>query len=933
MVLNKLLRAGEGKIVRRLTSIADHIDTLEEDYVDLTDAELRALTDQFKERYGDGESLDELLPEAFAVVREAARRTLGQFHYKVQLMGGAALHLGNIAEMKTGEGKTLVSTLPSYLNALSGGGVHVVTTNDYLAARDGDWMGRVHRFLGLSVGKILSNMTPEDRRAAYAADITYGTNNEFGFDYLRDNMAWSTDDLVQRGHNFAVVDEVDSILIDEARTPLIISGPADENQRWYPEFARLAPRMHKDTHYEVEEGKRTIAITEEGVEFVEDQLGMDNLYEAANTPLVGYLNNALKAKELYKRDRDYIVREGEVLIVDEFTGRVLAGRRYNEGMHQAIEAKEGVTIQQENQTLATITLQNYFRLYKRLSGMTGTAQTEAAELHQIYKLGVVPIPTNRPMVRADETDLVYKTEDAKFAAVIDDIAERYEKGQPVLVGTASVAKSELLANLLLRRGIPHEVLNAKQHDREAAIVAMAGRKGAVTVATNMAGRGTDIMLGGNPEFLTDAELRERGLSPAETPEEYEAAWADALAKSKEEVGAEHDEVVELGGLYVLGTERHESRRIDNQLRGRSGRQGDPGESRFYLSLGDDLMVRFNGDRIAALMNFMRLPEDTPIENKQVSKAIASAQTQVEQQNFEIRKNVLKYDEVMNKQRTVIYEERRKVLSGEDISDQIRPMISDVVSGYVEGATSSGYPEEWDLDALWVALKTLYPISLTVEEAIETAGGDRNDLSREFLVEEVVADAQAAYDQREADLGSEVTRELERRVLLSVMDRKWREHLYEMDYLQEGIGLRAMAQRDPLVEYQREGFDMFSAMMEAIKEESVGFLFNLDVQIEEDETPPPSPDEAAVIAEAERVVAEIAAGGGDTHPQISAKGLERNQQKPGLTYSAPTLDSDAPEVRTEKAESGEDSSNSTRAGNARQRRTNPNRGSRGNRRKR
>ncbi|MDQ1751169.1 MAG: preprotein translocase subunit SecA [Pseudonocardiales bacterium] len=944
MVLNKLLRAGEGKVVRRLTSIADHIETLEEDYVDLTDAELRALTDQFKARYADGETLDELLPEAFAVVREAARRTLGQFHYKVQLMGGAALHLGNIAEMKTGEGKTLVSTLPAYLNALSGDGVHVVTVNDYLASRDGDWMGRVHRFLGLSVGKILSNMTPEERRVSYACDITYGTNNEFGFDYLRDNMAWSTDDLVQRGHNFAVVDEVDSILIDEARTPLIISGPSDDNQRWYPEFARLAPRMHKDEHYEVEEGKRTIAITEAGVEFVEDQLGIDNLYEAANTPLVGYLNNAVKAKELYKRDRDYIVRDGEVLIVDEFTGRVLAGRRYNEGMHQAIEAKEGVAIQQENQTLATITLQNYFRLYKQLSGMTGTAQTEAAELHQIYKLGVVPIPTNRPMIREDATDLVYKTEDAKFAAVIDDLSERYEKGQPVLVGTASVAKSEILANLLLRRGIPHEVLNAKQNDREAAIVAMAGRKGAITVATNMAGRGTDIMLGGNPEFMADAELRERGLNPTDTPEEYEAAWPDTLAKTNERIAREHDEVVALGGLYVLGTERHESRRIDNQLRGRSGRQGDPGFSRFYLSLGDDLMVRFNGDRIAAIMNFMRLPEDTPIENKQVSKAIQSAQTQVEQQNFEIRKNVLKYDEVLNKQRTVIYDERRRVLSGADMSDQIPPMITDAVTSYVEGATSSGYPEEWDLEQLWVALKTLYPISLTIDEAVETAGGHRNDLTREFLVEEIVADALAAYEQREADLGSEVTRELERRVLLSVLDRKWREHLYEMDYLQEGIGLRAMAQRDPLVEYQKEGFDMFSAMMDAIKEESVGFLFNLEVQVDDEASrtselvagdgPPADADEPVpdVVAAAERVVADIAAGrrNSDDHPHISAKGLGRTESKAGLTYSAPSLDSEAPEVRTEEGAAPEAGN---RAAAAKQRRANPNRGSRGNKRKR
>jgi preprotein translocase subunit SecA len=936
VVLNRLLRAGEGKIVRRLTSIADHIDGLEEDYVDLTDAELRALTDQFKARYAEGETLDELLPESFAVVREAARRTLGQFHYKVQLMGGAALHLGNIAEMKTGEGKTLVSTLPAYLNALSGDGVHVVTTNDYLASRDADWMGRVHRFLGLSVGKILSNMTPDARRASYACDITYGTNNEFGFDYLRDNMAWSLEDLVQRGHNYAVVDEVDSILIDEARTPLIISGPADENQRWYPEFARLAPRMRKDEHYEVEEGKRTIAVTEAGVEFVEDQLGIDNLYEAANTPLVGYLNNALKAKELYKRDRDYIVRTGEVLIVDEFTGRVLAGRRYNEGMHQAIEAKEGVQIQQENQTLATITLQNYFRLYKKLSGMTGTAQTEAAELHQIYKLGVVPIPTNRPMIRNDDTDLIYKTEDAKFAAVVDDIAERHEKGQPVLVGTASVAKSEILANLLLRRGIPHEVLNAKQHDREAAIVAMAGRKGAVTVATNMAGRGTDIMLGGNPEFAADSELRELGLSPSDTPEEYEAAWPAALEKAKERNAREHDEVVSLGGLYVLGTERHESRRIDNQLRGRSGRQGDPGLSRFYLSLGDDLMVRFNGDRIAMIMNMLRLPEDTPIENKTVSKAIQSAQTQVEQQNFEIRKNVLKYDEVLNKQRTVIYDERRQVLSGADLSDQIRPMITSVVTSYVVGATSSGYPEEWDLEQLWVALKTLYPISLTLDEAIKTAGGERNDLTREFLVEEIVADAQAAYDQREAELGEEVTRELERRVLLSVLDRKWREHLYEMDYLQEGIGLRAMAQRDPLVEYQKEGFDMFSAMMDAIQEESVGFLFNLEVQIEGDQPPaaeaPPFEDAEPAELDAEGVLAAMASRPEpEDHPQISAKGLGRPRSESApLTYSAPALGSDTPEVHVE---GGAAPAAGSRAGAAKQRRANPNRGSRGNKRKR
>src|SRR5215475_12560761 len=628
-----MLRAGEGKIVRRLKAVADRINTIELDYVEMTEAELKAQTAAFRERLADGETLDHLLPETFAVVREAAKRTLGQRHFNVQLMGGAAMHMGNIAEMKTGEGKTLTSVLPAYLNALTGDGVHIVTVNDYLARRDSEWMGRVHRYLGLEVEVILSQLPPDDRRRAYAADITYGTNNEFGFDYLRDNMAWRREDLVQRGHHFAIVDEVDSILIDEARTPLIISGPAEQSARWYTEFARIVPMLRRDVDYEVEEGKRTVAVTESGVEKVEDQLGIENLYEAVNTPLVGYLNNALKAKELYKRDRDYIVSSGEVLIVDEFTGRVLHGRRYNEGMHQAIEAKESVQNQQENQTLATITLQNYFRLYKKLAGMTGTAQTEAAELHQIYKLGVVPIPTNMPMIRDDDTDLIYKTEDAKFAAVVDDIAERHDEGQPILVGTASVAKSERIAGLLLRRGIPHEVLNAKNHAREAAIIANAGRKRAVTVSTNMAGRGTDIMLGGNPEFFADVALRERGLTPEETAEEYEAAWPDTLEKLKAETAKEHDEVVEMGGLYVLGTERHESRRIDNQLRGRSGRQGDPGESRFYLSLGDELMKRFNANAVEAIMTRLNIPEDEPIESKMVSRAIKSAQTQVEQQNF------------------------------------------------------------------------------------------------------------------------------------------------------------------------------------------------------------------------------------------------------------------------------------------------------------
>nr|WP_208383423.1 preprotein translocase subunit SecA [Modestobacter marinus] len=861
------MRAGEGKIVRRLTKITDAVEALEPDVTDLTDAELRAKTDEFKARYGDGESLGHLLPEAFAVVREASTRTLGQRHYRVQLMGGAALHLGNIAEMKTGEGKTLTGVLPAYLNALSGDGVHVVTTNDYLAQRDAEWMGRVQRFLGLTVGTIVSGQKPDVRRQQYAADITHGTNNEFGFDYLRDNMAWSKGDLVQRGHAFAIVDEVDSILIDEARTPLIISGPAETSAKWYGEFARIAPLMKRDRHYEVEEAKRTIAITEEGVEFVEDQLGIENLYEAANTPLISYLNNALKAKELYKKDQQYIVTDGEVLIVDEFTGRVLSGRRYNEGMHQAIEAKERVKIKDENQTLATITLQNYFRLYEKLSGMTGTAQTEAAELSQTYSLGVVPIPTNRPMVRADRADVIYKTEKAKFDSVVEDIAERHEAGQPVLVGTASVEKSELLAKYLLKRGIPHEVLNAKNHAREASIIAMAGRLGAVTVATNMAGRGTDIQLGGNAEFIADEQLRARGLSPAETPEEYEAAWDEALASAKAQVKTEHDQVTEAGGLYVLGTERHESRRIDNQLRGRSGRQGDPGESRFYLSLGDDLMRRFNGPMLESMMTTLRVPDDQPIESKMVSRAILSAQTQVEQQNHEVRKDVLKYDEVLNRQRTVIYDERRKVLDGEDLHVQVQTMVDDVVVAYVSGATETGYAEDWDLEQLWAGLKALYPVGLDRQELLDrVADGDQAALTADVLRDELLADVHAAYATREEALGSEVMRELERRVLLTVLDRKWREHLYEMDYLRAGIHLRAMANRDPVVEYQREGYDMFNAMLDGIKEESLGFLFNLEVKTKEQQAAEAAQKQAAAEAEAlaraqagtERVLARQAA---------------------------------------------------------------------------
>ena len=887
-IVEKLLRAGEGRILKKLEGIAKQVNAVEEDFEKLTDAELRAETDEFKKRLADGETLDDILPEAFAAVREASKRTIGKRHFDVQIMGGAALHLGNVAEMKTGEGKTLVATLPSYLNALTGKGVHVITVNDYLAEYQAELMGRIHRALGLETGVILSRMTPEERRAEYAKDITYGTNNEFGFDYLRDNMAWSTEELVQRGHYFCIVDEVDSILIDEARTPLIISGPADQPTKWYSEFAKLVTRLDKGVapsegtkgygDYEVDEKKRTVGILEAGIEKTEDFLGIDNLYESVNTPLIGYLNNAIRAKELFKRDKDYVVIDGEVLIVDEHTGRILPGRRYNEGMHQAIEAKEGVNIKNENQTLATITLQNYFRMYDKLSGMTGTAQTEAAELYSIYKLGVVPIRTNMPMIREDQPDLVYRTEQAKFDAVVDDIVERHERGQPVLVGTTSVEKSEYLSDQLRRRGVQHEVLNAKHHEREAAIVAEAGRLGAVTVATNMAGRGTDIMLGGNPEFRAVAEMRRRGLDPEETPEEYEAAWDSTLAEAEEAVAAEHDEVAELGGLYVLGTERHESRRIDNQLRGRSGRQGDPGESRFYLSLQDTLMRLFNAGFVDRVMTTAKIDDNTPIEGRMLTRSIESAQSQLEGQNYETRKNVLKYDDVLNRQRTVVYDERRRVLRGEDLEEQVRHFMSDVAGSYVDAETAGGFAEDWDLDRLMTALKAIYPISFTKNDLVDGAGG-LSQLTATNLREEVVTDIHEAYDRRESELGEEVARELERRVVLSVLDRKWREHLYEMDYLKEGIGLRAMAQRDPLVEYQREGFQLFEAMNEAIKEEAIGYLFNAEVQV------------TAPAQTTPKTVDQLLSGGEETdqgaRPEITAKGLDEQDKPKRLHYSAPS----------------------------------------------
>ena len=854
-LVDKILRAGEGKAVKQLAKIAQEVNAFENQITSLDDDALRGKTAAFKLRYENGESLDSLLPEAFAVVREAAKRTLGQRHYDVQVMGGAALHRGNIAEMKTGEGKTLVSTLPAYLNALTGKGVHIVTVNDYLAERDSEWMGRVHRFLGLKVGVILVSMSSAERREAYAADITYGTNNEFGFDYLRDNMAWSLVDCVQRGHNFAIVDEVDSILIDEARTPLIISGPADKPTKWYVEFANLVARLNLGQHYEIDVKKRTVGILEEGVSRVEEALGIENLYEAVNTPMIGYLNNAIRAKELFKRDKDYVVMNGELLIVDEHTGRMLSGRRYSEGLHQALEAKERIEIQNENQTLATITLQNYFRLYEKLSGMTGTAMTEASEFMQIYKLGVIPIPTNKHMQRIDQSDLIYKSEVGKFIAVANDIVERHEKGQPVLVGTVSVEKSEELSAILKKRGIAHEVLNAKQHEREAAIIARAGTVGAVTVATNMAGRGTDIMLGGNPEFMADFELQRKGLNPVDSPQEYEKAWPVEIEKQRAAVTKEHESVVSLGGLYVLGTERHESRRIDNQLRGRSGRQGDPGESRFYLSLQDELMRRFNSGLVERFLGAAGMPEETPLESKIVSNAIKSAQTQVESLNFEMRKNVLKYDDVMNKQREVVYSERREVLEGVDIKELVEVSLEETVTAYVDSATQTGVAEDWDLNTLWNALKVLYPISFTAEQMLEEIGG-AVALDSEYLLEKILQDSRQSYEKRESELTPTVMRELERKILLSVLDRKWREHLYEMDYLQEGIGLRAMAQRDPLVEYQREGFDLFTAMMDAVKEELVSFVFNVEVQVEGDQvgakglTPAPAPVAALQYSAAE-----------------------------------------------------------------------------------
>ncbi len=870
-VLERVLRVGEGRTLRRLKNYAEAVNHLEEAFAELTDDELRNETAELRERYSDGESLDDLLPEAFAAVREAAKRTLGFRPFDVQVQGGAALHLGNIAEMKTGEGKTLTAVLPAYLNAITSRGVHIITVNDYLASYQSEIMGRIFRALGMTTGCILSGQTPEQRREQYAADVTYGTNNEFGFDYLRDNMAWQASDMVQRGHHFAIVDEVDSILIDEARTPLIISGQASgEANRWFGEFANIAKRLVEGEDYEVDEKKRTVGVLESGIEKVEDYLGIDNLYESANTPLISFLNNSIKARALFKRDKDYVVMNGEVLIVDEHTGRILVGRRYNEGIHQAIEAKEGVQVKAENQTLATVTLQNYFRLYSKLSGMTGTAETEAAEFMATYKLGVVAIETNRPMIRKDQADLVYASETDKFDQVVEDIVERHRAGQPVLVGTTSVEKSEYLSRLLAKRGVKHEVLNAKNHAREASIIAQAGRLGAVTVATNMAGRGTDIMLGGNAEHIAVARMHDKGLSPIDTPEEYEAEWDAVFETVRDEVESEAEKVREAGGLYVLGTERHESRRIDNQLRGRSGRQGDPGESRFYLSLQDDLMRLFNAGAAEALM--ARAPKGTAIESKTVSRAIRSAQSQVESRNAEIRKNVLKYDDVLNRQREAIYADRRHILEGDDLHERVQSFLSTVLDEVIDEYTAEGTSDDWDLEALWTELKTLYPVSITIDEVLSEAGS-KGRLSVKDLRAEIMSDATLAYQRREEQLGSPAMRELERRVVLSVIDRRWRDHLYEMDYLKDGIGLRAMAQRDPLVEYQREGFSLYQNMMGQIREETVGFLFNLEVEVTS----------------------------ADGTARVAAKGLG-GQAAPaqGLQYSAPTADGEV-EVRNQRGQ--------------------------------
>ena len=842
-IVDKALRMGEGHQLKKLENVAKAVNALEDEISALSDEDLKAQTPKFKQEIENGKSLDEIMPEAFATVREVSKRTLGQRHFDVQLMGGAALHWGNIAEMKTGEGKTLVATLPTYLNALEGKGVHVVTVNDYLASYQSELMGRIYRFLGMNVGCIITEQKPPERRKQYNADITYGTNNEFGFDYLRDNMAWEKADLVQRGHHYAIVDEVDSILIDEARTPLIISGPAEGDvTRWYRQFAKLVLKLTRDEDYDVDEKKKVVGILDPGITKVEDFLGIDNLYEPANTALIGYLNNAIKAKELFLRDKDYVVTQGEVLIVDEHTGRILPGRRYNEGLHQAIEAKEGVEVKAENQTFATITLQNYFRMYDKLAGMTGTAETEAAEFMNTYKLGVLPIKTNKPMIRKDQDDLIYRTKKEKLAAIVKDVAKRHAKGQPVLLGTASVESSEVVSTLLDVAKIPHQVLNAKQHEKEAAVVAVAGRKGAVTVATNMAGRGTDIMLGGNAEFLAKNDLKKAGFTPdliaeatgfAETDNETilkaRKMFSDAEDKYRKELAPEADKVREAGGLFILGTERHESRRIDNQLRGRSGRQGDPGESRFYLCMEDDIMRLFGTERMQKMMETLKIDDDTPIDAKILSGAIENAQKKVESKNFQARKNTLEYDDVMNVQRGVIYKQRRQVLDGEIMGDFIRGMIhrwiEDSIRGHL-GENKHLTAESWQLAS------EPYRGLFFRTDAFQFTDEELAAKSVDDLIQEVNDSALALYNAKQENLGDELMHELERVMMLRVVDEYWMDHIDAMEELKKGIQLRAYAQTNPVDAYKKEGFEMFEGMIEAIQQETIRRILVARVQTNE-----------------------------------------------------------------------------------------------------
>ncbi|ADH60340.1 preprotein translocase, SecA subunit [Thermoanaerobacter mathranii subsp. mathranii str. A3] len=836
-LVEKIFGSYSEREVRRLEPIADKVLSYEDQMARLTDAELRAKTDEFKNRLKNGETLDDILPEAFAVVREAAWRTLKMKHFRVQVIGGIVLHQGRIAEMKTGEGKTLVATLPAYLNALEGKGVHIVTVNDYLAKRDRDWMGKIYEFLGLSVGVILHDMGPEERKKAYAADITYGTNNEFGFDYLRDNMVIYKEDMVQRGLNYAIVDEVDSILIDEARTPLIISGVGEKSTDMYKLADRFVRTLKKDEDYVVDEKAKTVSLTEKGVVKAEKFFGIKNLADIENMEISHHINQALKAHAIMKRDIDYVVKDGQVIIVDEFTGRLMFGRRYSEGLHQAIEAKEGVKVERESKTLATITFQNYFRMYKKLAGMTGTAQTEEQEFRAIYGLDVVVIPTNKPMIRIDHPDVIYKTEEAKFRAVVEDIVEHHKKGQPVLVGTISIEKSERLSAMLKKRGIPHQVLNAKYHEKEAEIIAQAGRKGAVTIATNMAGRGTDILLGGNPEFIAKKKMLEEGYSKeiineaagygpisGEEVKKARERYFELLEEAKKETEREHDEVVKLGGLYIIGTERHEARRIDNQLRGRAGRQGDPGETRFYISLEDDLMRLFGSERVKNMMDTLGIDDDQPIEHKILTKQIEQAQKKVEGINFDTRKHVLQYDDVMNKQREIIYAQRRKVLEGENLKESIFDMIRSIIERNVEVYTAgSKYPEEWDIKGL---LDYLYDMFLEKDSVVIDVDIDR--LDKEVLTNIIYEEAVKQYEKKEAEIGPEQMRELERIVLLRVVDTKWMDHIDEMDQLRQGIGLRAYGQVDPLIEYKKIAFDMFEDLVQSIQEETVKFLYHIQI---------------------------------------------------------------------------------------------------------